>query len=200
MSSRGGPRLLVAAASLGLVVGLAACTPDEPEPTPTASMSPEPTETPSPTPTLPPEAIAPERPAAMDEISVAGAEAAATYFLELYPYTYATGDLTEWTVLSHPECIFCQSVIGNVTDQIASGHTASGGGLAVQSIEGSMTSEDFYFVEVVGDQAPGFEYAADGTLLESSEALPLKISVALVPSTAGFQVREVEVETLQSTA
>lgn len=116
------PRRRVGVA-LAIVVGLAVgptvgCTPD-PGPTPSTSPSavdsPSPTVTPTPTPT-PDASVKPERPAAMDEVSAAGAEAVAVYFLQLYAYVYATNDLTEWRALSHPECIFCASVITNVEE------------------------------------------------------------------------------------
>ena len=68
----------------------------------------------------------PDRPAAMDEVSTDGAIAAATYFLQLYPYAYNTGDLTEWKALSHPECMFCASVVDNVTAMHEQGHRSEG--------------------------------------------------------------------------
>src|SRR5450830_1247918 len=121
-----------------LVAGLAVagCTPD-PGPTPSASpsavVSPAVTPTPTPTPT-PDASVKPERPAAMDEVSAAGAEAAAVYFLQLFPYVYATNDLTEWRELSHPECVFCASVITNVEEQVAAGKQSIGGLIQVDSV------------------------------------------------------------------
>src|SRR5450830_1923187 len=114
-----------------LVVGLAVtgCTPD-PGPTPSTSPSAvvSPTVTPMPTSTPTPDAsVKPERPEAMDQADSAGAEAAAVYFLQLYAYVYATNDLAEWRALSHPECIFCASVITSVEEQVAAGNRSEGG-------------------------------------------------------------------------
>ncbi|WP_237585282.1 DUF6318 family protein, partial [Actinomyces howellii] len=53
----------------------------------------------------------PSRVVGMDEQSPAGAEATAIYFLSLYPYAFATGDLTTWKEMSEDDCIFCNSVI-----------------------------------------------------------------------------------------
>ena len=39
--------------------------------------------------------------------------AVAEYFVLLYPYVYATGDLAEWNALSDPDCKFCASVVDN---------------------------------------------------------------------------------------
>ena len=59
---------------------------------------------------------APERPEGMDEESAEGAVATATYFVQLYPYVYATGDLEQWRSMTRQDCLFCNSVITNVTE------------------------------------------------------------------------------------
>lgn len=59
---------------------------------------------------------APERPENMDENSPEGAIATATYFVQLYPYVYATGDLEQWRSMTRQDCLFCNSVITNVTE------------------------------------------------------------------------------------
>ncbi|WP_126382977.1 DUF6318 family protein [Actinomyces howellii] len=63
----------------------------------------------------------PSRPVGMDEQSPSGAAATAIHFLSLYPYAYTTGDLTTWKEMSEDDCIFCNSVITNVTDLHANG-------------------------------------------------------------------------------
>lgn len=57
----------------------------------------------------------PERPAGMDEFTVEGAVATGEYVLALYPYVYATGDLSDWQAMSDLECGFCNNVITKVT-------------------------------------------------------------------------------------
>lgn len=59
--------------------------------------------------------------------SLDAAVAVAEYFTLLYPYVYATGDLSEWTALSHPECNFCASVNANVSDIFSKGQHSEGG-------------------------------------------------------------------------
>ncbi len=97
--------LMAWAVLVGVVVG---CSPTEPvveSPSPVVSEEPSPTPVPTPTPTGP---VKPERPADMDRTDEVGAAAAATYFLELYPYVMATGDLTEWDAMTWAEtCDFC---------------------------------------------------------------------------------------------
>ncbi|WP_167202397.1 DUF6318 family protein [Actinomyces respiraculi] len=64
---------------------------------------------------------APERPATIDQFTPEGAIATAEYFMALYPYAYATGDLSAWQAMSDPHCIFCTNVIDNVTEQHSAG-------------------------------------------------------------------------------
>lgn len=160
-ASRGLSFTSTIAVGLSAMVLLGACTPVETEPTPSASPTVgEPTHTP----TTPPEAIAPERPAEMAEISVAGAEAAATYFLQLYPYAYATNDLTEWRALSHPECAFCNSVISNVEEQVGAG-TVSLGGLHIDELYAATISPSRFAVNAVVTESPSVEVAGDGSVV-----------------------------------
>ena len=63
----------------------------------------------------------PERPAGMDEFTVEGAAFAGEYFLLLYPYVYATGDLEPWQAMSDPGCVFCNNVMAKVTDMHSTG-------------------------------------------------------------------------------
>lgn len=64
---------------------------------------------------------APERPVNMDEDSPEGAVATGSYFVQLYPYVYATGDLEQWRAMTRQDCLFCGSVITNVTSLHESG-------------------------------------------------------------------------------
>ena len=64
----------------------------------------------------------PQRPAEADQHDLTGAIAAAQYFITLYPYVYATGDLTAFRAMSDATCKFCDSVITNATSM----HTAGG--------------------------------------------------------------------------
>jgi len=181
----------------GVVVtgGLAGCTggPDEPRWTPTV-WTPEETVEPTPTPTpVDPAAVAPERPAAMDEVSEAGAEAVARYFLELYPYVYATGDLTAWRELSHPECVFCASVISNVEEQVAAGHRSEGSEMTVDSLVAvEVVAGSRYGVDAYVTEGPSSERDADGNLVrERREPQEISVVFALFFDD-GWVVREVD--------
>lgn len=58
---------------------------------------------------------APAWPVEAEQNDATGAQWAAIYFISLYPYVYATGDLTEWKEMSESSCGFCQNVIDKVT-------------------------------------------------------------------------------------
>ena len=92
----------------------------------------------------------PERPAEADQHDMAGAVAAAEYFITLYPYVYATGDLTDFRAMSAATCKFCESVIANTTSM----HTAGGWEdpwehhITFTSISDDPSTPDRYVVEL----------------------------------------------------
>ena len=169
-------RQRTAAAGIGLaLLAVTGCGVDEPdvETAPTATTSPTPT--PSPTPTLDLTRL-PERPAAMAEPTKEGAIAAATYVLDLYGYTFATGDLEPWRGITLDSCTFCVKVTDMVDEIYRSGDQSSGSTFAVDSTRGVEIADDQWFSvdlrvtqspslrtdargEVVGDD-PGGEYRA----------------------------------------
>ncbi|HLS14410.1 MAG TPA: DUF6318 family protein [Beutenbergiaceae bacterium] len=77
---------------------------------------------------------APERPAAMENNDIDGAEAAATYFLELVQYGYATGDTAELTDMSADDCSFCELIAGAVDEIYADGGRAVAEPIMVESV------------------------------------------------------------------
>jgi hypothetical protein len=172
------------------VVGVAGCTGSgDPDPTPSTSR----VVTPSPTPTASP---VPTRPAAMDEVSTDGAIAAATYFLQLYPYAYNTGDLTEWKALSHPECKFCASVVDDVTATFAKQHHSEGGGFEVAESSGSEIDPGKWFsVTILADQLPWTELDSSGTVVDSDpESHTIDVVFAVVVGDSGWLIRGVQIE------
>ena len=98
----------------------------------------------------------PQRPAEADQHNLTGAIAVAEYFITLYPYVYATGDLTAFRAMSDATCKFCDSVINNTTSM----HTAGGWidhwehHATFTSITADVSTPDRYVVEfhVVSDE------------------------------------------------
>jgi len=104
-------------------------------------------EPPSPDPNRP-EAQLPKRPAAMDEHTVEGAIAAGKYFVQLYPYIYATGDLNEWNALSDDGCEFCNSAQKRAGSIHTAGGYTVGGEVEIDEINGGGPyEENAYIVE-----------------------------------------------------
>ncbi|WP_246857937.1 DUF6318 family protein [Oerskovia sp. KBS0722] len=116
-----------------LVAGCSSTDPVIESPAPVVSEEPSPTPDPNPTPTPTPAGpVKPERPADMDRTDQVGAAAAATYFLELYPYVMATGDLTEWDAMTWAElCSFCTASRDRQLQRAAASETYEGGQVSV---------------------------------------------------------------------
>ena len=99
---------------------------------------------------------APQRPAEADQHDMAGAVAAAEYFITLYPYVYATGDLTAFRAMSDATCKFCDSVITSATNMHTSGGWADPWGqqITFTSITADVSTPNRYVVELhlVSDQ------------------------------------------------
>lgn len=154
-------------ASLGLVGG---CTTDSPEPPSVSVPGVTAIPSPTPTPTTPPEAVKPVEPEAMSSPGTEGAAAAAEYFLSLYPYVYATGDLMSMKGMIDPECIFCADVVADVTADIAAGLTTVGGTVRVDASRSTQISDEFYSVDLTVETDPSQAVDGDGGVVESFEA------------------------------
>lgn len=181
-----------------LAVAVAGCTeaaadPPPESPTATAETSPSPTPTPTPTPVAP-ETVEPERPTAMDTVDVDGAAAVARYFLELYPYVYATGDLEEWKALSHPECIFCASVSSDVETQVAAGISSTGGDVTVESADVVQLDADYFTVRLVASQAPTTDVSGDGATVGSTDGGRSLLTIIVWRQADAWVVRGIEIE------
>lgn len=179
-------------ASLGLVGG---CTADPPEPVDPSVTVPEVTATPSPTPTTPPEAVKPVEPEAMGLPGTEGAAAAAEYFISLYPYVYATGDLAPWKAMSHPECIFCASVVGNVEAQVAAGEHTTGGLLTFHGVEAVEVSPRMQTVRLRITEATEIVVDRDGAEVRRVEERDHFLTVIVEPGSP-WTIREVQVDEL----
>ncbi|MFS0701529.1 DUF6318 family protein [Cellulomonas sp. 179-A 4D5 NHS] len=175
---------------------LTACT-GEPaaEPTPTRSVSATAPVEPSPTPTTTRE---PERPAAMEDPGVDGAAAAATYFLSLYPYVYNTGDLTAWKALSHPECVFCASVVSGVGEMQAAGRHQEGTDTTVSNTHAQEVEPGvLYAIELTVLQGPAVELDRNGTVVEEDlSTTESVVHVAVQRAGSAWVIRECEVESV----
>lgn len=127
---------------------------------------------------------------------VEGAEAAARYFLSLYPYAYNTGDLEEWIALSDPECVFCASVVDRVTELHENGGYETGGELTFESVSGEepIPGNAYFGVDMVVVQGEGAKYVGDGQEPEAFGNLRARANLALARQASGWTVREATLE------
>lgn len=131
----------------------------------------------------------------MERDDVEGAKAAAQYFLSLYPYAYNTGDLTEWRAMSHPECIFCASVIENVEALHAQGGYQTGGEITWLSIEARNGELGEFFVDIRAEEAPALEWL-NGSSTEASSGGVSDLYFDLVAAN-GWSVRGVGIQSVE---
>ena len=190
--------LLVLAAGLVLAGELAACTNGEgAEPDPAETLtSIAPTGDPSGEPTADrPEVEKPVPPDAMARDDVAGAEAAAQYFLELYTYAFISGDLSTWTEMAHPECAFCTGVAEDVNALHEDGGSLHGGAMTLRSVEGRppLDGNDYFRVDIELMQAPSTQTAGDGAITENDGG-ENHLIFAVGRTESGWQIREVQIE------
>lgn len=199
-------RACVVGVSVGVAVLLAACagggSSGPTPPTGIGTLPPRPTPTASPTPTEAPapETIPPEPAAALSEQTVEGADAVARYFLDLYPYAYATGDLEEWQRLSDPDCVFCTSVVDNVTAMHRGGDYASGGAVTVHTMTAEQLTGTRFAVEGQITQDATSRHDADG-LVVSAPTSPVTYDIvfALEWRQAHWRVLELDIHETDTT-
>jgi len=162
---------------------------------PTVAASPTPTPAATPSPTTTPK---PERPAAMDTVDLDGAIATATYFLQLYPYVYNTGDLTDWKALTHPDCTFCASVVTNAERMHELHQHQVGTDTAVDSATGIEVDPGVWFtVDINTTQGPWSVTDDAGTVVDAGlNTKSYLMRVVVVRESDTWRVREVQVDSL----
>lgn len=160
---RGRLRVAAAGAALGLlaVAGCGTDQPTEPPTTPVESAA----SSPSPSPTVSLRRL-PEPPEAMGEPSEEGAIAAATYVLQLYGYSFATGDLGPWRAVTAPTCELCASVERGVEEMLQAEQTSTGSTMTVLEATSTEISDDEWFsVELRVQQGPSQRLDKEGEVV-----------------------------------
>ena len=140
---------------------------------------------------------APQKPENMDENSSEGAIATATYFVQLYSYVYATGDLEQWKSMSRQDCLFCNSVITNVKELHESGgwkdpwvHTITQTGYSDPG-----PGSEYSRVDVAFDQEAAYTYDGTGAPPEVGEPQTHTVLILAMKYTDGhWEIRGGQVE------
>lgn len=178
------------------LVLLASCTGGTPEATESSTATVVVTPTPIPTPTPSASAdvtVKPSRPAALDEPpSVDGAVEVGTYFQLLFPYVFATGDLSDWNTLSHPDCLYCAGVTSDVQTMFQSGNHTVGGAFDVTKTSGGEVDPGaWYTVTVHLVQSPSETVNSQGGVVESfPETKSGVVDLAVIWSDGAWRIRE----------
>ncbi|WP_447925044.1 DUF6318 family protein [Georgenia muralis] len=199
------PRTIVGATTaLTLSILLGGCTDGSAgTPTPTVSALEAPSVEPSsaapePTSAAPSaEVEKPVPPEAMRRDDVAGAEAAAQYFLELYPYVYATGDLTEWDAMSDPQCKFCAGVRTKSRELQDLGGRQEGGRMSIIAIDSRPpeTSEHFA-VWIDAEEEATRRLDSSGNVIEEFPGGTIEFDIAIAWTGSDWIVRGVDARTV----
>jgi hypothetical protein len=135
----------------------------------------------------------------MDEVSVAGAVATATYFLQLFPYALNTGDLTAWDALSHPECIFCAGLSGEVRRQTGLLEHQEGLEVSITSATGiEVTPGSWFDVDLRLTQGPWMVVDTAGNVVEQSTATSVeKIHMNVVRDAGHWLIRGAQADPVE---
>lgn len=100
-----------------------------------------------------------------------GAIAAATYFLtELYPYTEMSQDTTHWVAMSHPDCIFCKSVLADIAAQRDANRVAVIAPIRVQDRTLAILGPAMFSVKFEIRTGPDEDFSATGVSLGRTTA------------------------------
>jgi hypothetical protein len=132
----------------------------------------------------------------MDEVSVNGAIATATYFLQLFPYALNTGDLTDWNSLSHPECIFCAGLSDEVRRQAGLQEHQVGLATSIAAATGvEVTPGSFFDVDLELTQGPWQVVDSAGAVVEQSAPTKImQVHMNVVRDSGFWLVREAQTD------
>ena len=179
------PRTLAAQMIALATLTLAACTPQTPDvsasangttSTPTAVHSapsvaaPTPSPRRSPAPTAGPDqdmTTPPSRPAGLDgPATEVSAREVGIYFLELFPYALATGDLRDWDALSGKDCRYCAHLRAIITDVHDAGNHGTGGAYEFGFATAVERENGDFVVGIEYVETPSRTVTADGSVVE----------------------------------
>ena len=137
-----------------------------PSGTPVPTVSP----TPTPVPTSGPDQDVthpPTEPSALaGPASKANAAQVATYFLRLFPYAVATGDLAAWDELSSDTCRYCATVRRMVEEIHGPGNHGTGGAYDITSSDSYVNDDGTFVVVAEATQYPSQTIDPKGRLVE----------------------------------
>ncbi|WP_447587149.1 DUF6318 family protein [Cellulomonas persica] len=140
--------------------------------------------------------VPPARPAALEgPPTEENAKAVARYFLSLFPYVVATGDLEAWDALSGEPCSYCSSVRAFVSEIHDAGNHGEGGAFELGFTSGFDVGAGEFVVGIEYIETPSQTVAPDGTVVEDfPETLSYKANFSLAWTGSSWVVNGVQVD------
>ncbi len=116
----------------------------------------------------------------MSKPSKEGAAAAATYFLELYDYMFATTETAAFAAMSGGDCEFCTSSLDDAKAMHKAKQRSVGSEVTLSNARGSETSPGkWYFAELDFDQSPARVVDEHGSTISAHDGGSYHFVVAL---------------------
>ncbi|UUI64864.1 DUF6318 family protein [Cellulomonas wangsupingiae] len=141
--------------------------------------------------------VAPSPPSDAASPTAGSAQDTATYFLQLYPYVYWTGDLAEWDRLAAPTCIYCSKTRDDVSRLTDAGHRVTGGAIEITDAQSDEVEAGALFsVFVHFSEAPSQELDGSGAAVAASEGGRFTGLVAMRWTGADWSVDAVDVSSI----
>ncbi|WP_350339515.1 DUF6318 family protein [Pengzhenrongella frigida] len=135
----------------------------------------------------------------MDRDDAEGAIAAATYFISLYTYAFASGELDAWKAMSDPGCVFCSGLVSDIQTASDAGTRFTGGGLTVESsVAIPAEALNRFRIDLTVSQAPSETLDRSGSVTASSPGTGrATVTAVLEHSSEGWLVRAASTEVPQ---
>ncbi|ADG76185.1 hypothetical protein Cfla_3306 [Cellulomonas flavigena DSM 20109] len=129
----------------------------------------------------------------MSSSTAEGAAATAEFFMtDLYPHIYRTGDLTEWDVLSSPDCTFCNNMRSKITEMLAAEERVEAGAMSASNTATTEQREGtWYLVSTRLSQEDSTRIDSSGTPVSTTPGGTVDALIALSWD-GGWHVDEVE--------
>lgn len=113
----------------------------------------------------------PEPPAGLDgPPSEEAAAAAATYFLSLFPYMFASGDVAAWDEMRGDSCEYCAGIREIADEYLRDGKRSVGGQIVVSNAQGFHEAGDSYVVAVRLTQKPSHDVDSTGAVIDQNRS------------------------------
>ena len=122
---------------------------------------------------------------------------AASYFMSLFPYVFATGDVTEWDDLRGESCEYCAGIRDIADGYIRDGKRSVGGQIVVSNVQGFQEKDNSYVVSVRLTQKPSYDVDSTGAVVDENAAtVEAKAEMRIVWVSGGWRVDAVDMTVL----